>query len=91
VKAADRLVFFGTGFGKLDPMDTVLASPVTLPANVRFVIGGVPAEVSYEGITSNGLYQFNVVVPALPVGLAAVVATIEGQASQPGLTVVILQ
>ena len=50
-------------------------SPVSNPYNVT--IGGLPATVSYYGLTSGfiGLYQLNVQVPALPAGDHTLVIT----------------
>jgi len=42
--------------------------------SVQVTIGGVPAPVAYAGLVEAGLYQFQVTVPNVPGGDAAVVA-----------------
>ena len=62
-----------------------------LPFQVFF--GGMPAAVSYAGLAPGmiGLYQFNVTVPNVPNGDAAVLATIGGVATQTGVLVTVQQ
>jgi uncharacterized protein (TIGR03437 family) len=69
VVAGENLVLFGVGFGPVSPAvpagkpfsgSAVTTSPVTI------TIGGVPAPVAFAGMTSAGLYQFNVTVPVTP-------------------------
>ena len=49
-------------------------------------IGGVPADVSFRGLSGAGLYQINVVVPpSLADGDREVVTTINGVQSPPGV------
>ena len=45
-------------------------------------IGGMPAKVDYSGLAPNyvGLYQFNIEVPAVPSGNAALTFTLAGRA-----------
>jgi len=47
--------------------------------------------VAFAGLTGSGLYQFNVTVPNLPNGDAAVVASIGGVATQTGVTLTVQQ
>lgn len=68
---AETLVIYGVGFGKVTP-DFPAGEIVTgdnqlaLPFQLNF--GQTPAQLSYDGLSPNyvGLYQFNVVVPAVP-------------------------
>jgi hypothetical protein len=48
-------------------------------------VAGVPATVEFAGLSSNGLYQFNVVVPTVSDGDQTLVAQIAGQRSQATL------
>jgi uncharacterized protein (TIGR03437 family) len=67
--AGDTLTFYGTGFGPVNgslsdgalPADTS-ATTMTPPI---VMIGGMPAQVSYSGMSPQffGVYQLNVVVP----------------------------
>ena len=88
------VLLYGTGFGPTDPITpTNLQVPtagVPLPANsVQILIGGVAATVLFAGLTESGLYQFDVTVPSLPAGDAAVVATIGGIQTQAALSITI--
>jgi len=67
----ETLVFYGTGFGLVTGTTKSLGGDIAegtsrVVAPVQFKFGGVPAQVSYAGLTPGlvGLYQFNVVVPA---------------------------
>jgi uncharacterized protein (TIGR03437 family) len=80
------VLLFGTGFGPTNPptgAGVVLggAAPLANPALLQIRIGGQPASVQFAGLTGAGLYQFNVMIPELPGGDSAVVATISNVAS----------
>jgi uncharacterized protein (TIGR03437 family) len=69
-KAGDEVILLGIGFGSVTPdipAGAVVsqANHLTTPLEIR--IGGVPAELKYAGLAAGsvGLYQFNVIVPAL--------------------------
>ena len=62
-----------------------------LANNVAISIGGVAATATFAGLVSPGLYQFNVTVPNLPNGDAAVLARIGGVATQAGVSVTVQQ
>lgn len=86
----DRLLLFGTGFGAtveaVDPMVTYTgATPLAAGNDLRITIGGQAAPVEYAGLTGNGLYQFNIVVPNVADGDQTLVARIGGQSSQSTL------
>jgi uncharacterized protein (TIGR03437 family) len=67
-KAGDTLIFYGIGFGNVDPdvpAGQIATQPNALQGSLEVSIGGVMAQVVYAGLApgSVGLYQFNVVVP----------------------------
>jgi uncharacterized protein (TIGR03437 family) len=55
------------------------------------MIGGVAAPVAYAGLVEAGLYQFNVTVPSVPNGDAAVVAQMGGVQTQTGVLITVQQ
>ena len=61
----ETIVLYGVGFGppKTALVDGSSSQSGPLPTLPEIKIGGVPATVTYAGLTSPGLYQFNVVVP----------------------------
>jgi uncharacterized protein (TIGR03437 family) len=71
-KPGDTIVIYGIGFGPVpgNPPGQIpqAANGLTLPLTPKFYFGGVQAQVSYAGLTSQfiGLYQFNVIVPNVP-------------------------
>ncbi len=71
VKAGDTVTFFGIGFGPVAPdipSGRIARQAGTLAAPVEVAFDGVPAKVTYAGLSpgSVGLYQLNVVVPPPP-------------------------
>jgi uncharacterized protein (TIGR03437 family) len=72
-KPGDTIVLFGIGFGAVPgnpPGQTPqAANGLTLPIQPKFYFNGVQAQVSYAGLAPGfiGEYQFNVIVPPLPV------------------------
>ena len=73
-KAGDSIVIFGVGFGATSPV--VLsgqaysgAAATTNP--VTFLIDNQPVNPSFSGLSSAGLYQFNLAVPPGLAGPAA--------------------
>jgi uncharacterized protein (TIGR03437 family) len=86
----ETLQIYATGLGPTTPAvaaGQVVGSPAPLSelAQLQVTIGGVPATVQYAGITDPGVYQVNVIVPQLANGDQAIVATIGGVSSQPGV------
>ena len=86
----DRILLFGTGFGPttpaMDPMVIISgATPLATPNDLSITVGGQKATVEYAGLTGNGLYQFNIVVPNVSDGDQALVASIGGRQSQSTL------
>lgn len=83
------VLLFGTGFGPTDPAvpaGRVVTSAARLANPVQIRFGNVVAEVQFAGLAPQaaGLYQFNVVVPAVPDGDVEVIAEIGGVRTQSG-------
>ncbi|HXP87260.1 MAG TPA: IPT/TIG domain-containing protein [Bryobacteraceae bacterium] len=84
-QAGETILLFANGFGPTSATVTggSLQQSGTLPSTPVVTIGGIPATVTFAGLISPGLYQFNVVVPAsAPSGDNALVATYNGQSTQ---------
>ena len=65
--AGETIVLYGTGFGQTSPAipnGQVNPLPLALPVDPTIVIDGYVANVTFAGVVSPGLYQFNVQVPA---------------------------
>jgi len=86
-KPGDTIVFYGVGFGPVNgaPAGTIpqVANGLRLPIAPKFYFNGAQAQVTYAGLAPQtattgyiGLYQFNVIVPAVsvPVGPPTAVA-----------------
>jgi uncharacterized protein (TIGR03437 family) len=81
-KAGDSLVLFGVGFGPTTPA-VPAGKPFSgaAPANnpVTFNINGTTVTPSFSGISSAGLFQFNITVPSgLGTGDVPITATVGG-------------
>ncbi|MFN0100973.1 MAG: IPT/TIG domain-containing protein [Bryobacteraceae bacterium] len=66
-KPGETIQLFGTGFGPTTPgltAGTVVTTPLQTATPVTVRIDSQDALVSYTGMTSAGLYQINVTVPA---------------------------
>jgi uncharacterized protein (TIGR03118 family) len=90
------ITVYGTGFGPTNPAVDGLV--VSLPAKIAtppmVTIGGVSAPVAFAGLSSAGLDQLNVTVPALPAGSTAIVdipisATAGSSSTQTGLLITV--
>jgi uncharacterized protein (TIGR03437 family) len=93
-KPGETILIYGTGFGPTNPpLPTAQLVTVAEPLanNVAISIGGVAATATFAGLVSPGLYQFNVTVPNLPNGDAAVLAAIGGVTTQTGVSVTVQQ
>ena len=85
---------YGTGFGATNPplpTGQLVTTPSVLGRSVEIDIGGISATVQFAGLVESGLYQFNVTVPALPNGDAAITATIGGVQTQTGAMITVGQ
>jgi len=64
--AGETIVLYGTGFGATTPA-AINGAPVSVPLVLSpaptIVIDGIAANVTFAGLISPGLYQFNVQVP----------------------------
>ncbi len=81
----ETIQIYGNGFGPVSNAVTPGASQQsgTLPTMPTFTIGGVTATVTFAGLISPGLYQFNVVVPAnITPGDNSITATYGGFSTQ---------
>ena len=90
----ETILLYGVGFGPADPPQPsgqLVTAATPLANDVQVTIGGQTASVAFAGLTGSGLYQFNVTVPNLANGDAAVVASIGGVATQTGVAVTVQQ
>ncbi len=93
VKAGEAVTLYGFGLGAVTPEVEIGAPTPAEPlvrtlAKVTATVGGVPAEVTYSGLSPSyiGLYQVNLVIPADAKPGAAVPLVIEA-AGLPSNTV----
>jgi uncharacterized protein (TIGR03437 family) len=74
-KPGDVIVLYGVGFGPVNPSIAVgqIEQQQNALSSFSISIGGAPATVPYGGLAPGyvGLYQFNVVVPAMAANSAA--------------------
>jgi uncharacterized protein (TIGR03437 family) len=92
VRAGETLVLFGVGFGPTNPFvpaGAVFNSSAPTTNAVSISIGGVAALVQFSGITSAGLYQFNVTVPSTASGDQILQARVAGVVSPGGVYVTV--
>jgi len=84
------VALYGNGFG---PVSTAvspgsLQQSGTLPVMPVVTVGGTQTTLTFAGLVSPGLYQFNVVIPSNAAsGDNAVIATYAGLSTQPGALV----
>jgi uncharacterized protein (TIGR03437 family) len=93
-RPGEIILLYGVGFGPANPPQPsgqLVTAAVPLAYPVQITIGGVAVSVAYAGLTGSGLYQFNVTVPSLADGDAAVVATLGGVATQTGVSITVQQ
>jgi uncharacterized protein (TIGR03437 family) len=84
-RPGDIITLYGIGFGPVVPnisAGELVEQTNTLGSILEISIGGMPASLQFAGLIQNltGLYQFNVVVPEVPSGNAALTFTLAGQA-----------
>ncbi|HTC86642.1 MAG TPA: hypothetical protein VK686_00020 [Bryobacteraceae bacterium] len=75
-KPGDVIVLYGVGFGPVTPAvpaGQIVQQSNTIASNFQMSIGGTSAKADYSGLAPNyvGLYQFNIVVPAVAASNAA--------------------
>jgi uncharacterized protein (TIGR03437 family) len=93
-KPGEIILLYGTGFGPAtppQPSGQLVTTAAPLANSVRITIGGLTASVSPSDLVEAGLDQFNLTVPDLPNGDAAVVATIGGVSTQTGVLLTVGQ
>ena len=94
VKAGENLEFFGVGFGPTNPIVPAGrafagSAPTVFPVTVT--IGGAPTTVLFSGMSSAGLYQFNVVVPNVGSGDKVLQMSVDGVQTPAGVFVTVQQ
>lgn len=80
-KVGDIITLYGVGFGPVSPAITagqIATQSNSLTTPLQVFIGGKQAALNYYGLSPNsvGLYQFNVMVPSVASGNAAVTFTL---------------
>jgi uncharacterized protein (TIGR03437 family) len=83
-KAGDIITLYGVGFGSVT--NNIPTAGQVAPANnslttpIQFYFGQTPATLTYYGLEPGyvGLYQFNLIVPALPPGTNILTFTLGG-------------
>jgi len=93
-KPGEIILLYGVGFGPANPPQPsgqLVATAAPLAYAVQVTVGGLTATVAYAGLTGPGLYQFNVTVPNVPNGDAAVAASISGVSTQAGVLLTVQQ
>lgn len=93
-KPGETILLYGVGFGPTNPpraSGQVVTAAAPLVNDVQVTIGGATATATFAGLVQSGLYQFNVTVPSVANGDAAVAAKIGGSATQQGVAVTVQQ
>ncbi len=92
-KPGETVVLYANGFGPTSP-PVVNGSSVqsgTLSTLPSVTIGGLPATVTFAGLVSPGLFQFNVAIPVnAPSGDNALIATYNGVEAAPAALITVL-
>jgi uncharacterized protein (TIGR03437 family) len=89
--AGDNIELFAVGLGSTNPVVSPGqvfsgSAPATNP--VKLLINNVSVTPSFAGLSSAGLYQINLLVPAdLGTGDVSLVATVGGVQTQPGVVI----
>ena len=90
-KAGDQVVIFGVGFGPTNPHVAAGqaysgAAPIT--GSLQMTINSTAVTPSFSGMSSAGLYQFNVTIPAgLGTGDVPLTAIVGGASTQTGVVI----
>ena len=93
-RPGETISLFGTGFGSTSPVvqSGLIFTGAASLADMSMLavrIGGIPAEVSFAGLVSAGVYQFNVIIPEVEDGDQPLLAEIGSFKSQPNLFVTV--
>ncbi len=91
----ETVEMFGTGFGPTVPQvstTSVYQGAATLvdPPPLHITVGGVAANVTFAGTSSNGLNQLNVEIPKLASGNYEVIAEIGGVSTAAGKMITVV-
>ncbi len=90
-RPGETVILYGTGFGVTNPAvraGDLFVGAAPLVASTTVTIGGLPATVTFAGLSAAGLNQVNVTVPAgAPDGDLPVIATVSGVATPDGIVV----
>jgi uncharacterized protein (TIGR03118 family) len=84
-KPGETISLYGTGLGPTTPANdgVMVTSPLNLATQPTVTVGGLAATVTFAGVTSAGLDQINITVPAASTdGDHPVVITIGGASSK---------
>ena len=91
--AGETVILYAVGFGPTTPTaptGQTVPGGEPLAGTVTMTIGGVWVTPTFAGLSSSGLYQFNVPLPAsLASGNAAISATINGATTQTGVVLIV--
>lgn len=91
-KPGDVVLFFGTGFGPTNPAvapGKVFNGAAPLVDNVTMRIGSVAVTPAFAGLSSSGLYQFNVAIPDLADGEHDIAMEINSVSIQTGVVLAV--
>ena len=91
-KPGETVVLYANGFGAISPpvVSGSLSQSGSLPKLPVITIGGIAATVSFAGLVSPGLFQFNVVIPAnAPSGDNVLLATYNGVEAAPAALITV--
>jgi uncharacterized protein (TIGR03118 family) len=90
--AGEIITIYGNGFGATNPTlpdGALISSPLSLITQPTITIGGMSAQVVFGGVVAAGLYQFNVVVPAVGTGSVIPLVAQVGSATAPTVNIAI--
>ena len=94
-KPGETVSIYATGFGDTNPQvvnGAVTTGRLPLATTPVVTIGGVTAQIAFSGITSPGVYQFNVTIPSsTPNGDAAVMISVGSFATPAGGLITVQQ
>jgi len=91
-KPGDVVLFFGTGFGPTNPPvapGKIFNGAAPLVDNIVMRCGGMTITPAFAGLSSSGLYQFNVTIPNLPNGEHNVEMQINSTSIQTGVVLTV--
>ncbi|MBZ5610168.1 MAG: SBBP repeat-containing protein [Acidobacteriia bacterium] len=92
VVPGETIMLYANGFGPTVPpvVSGALTQAGNLPSLPDVKVGGIPAEVSFAGVISPGLYQINAKIPpSAPNGDIEIVANYGGQSTPAGVLITV--